>query len=122
MLPRIPTAPATQRPFPAYYPPTTKLMDVLVIEEALLEIVHGLCYEEVIIFSLTCKAVREQVFPPFDLEYRVPKLKKACCAGGDKGTCVLCQKIVCSVSLIFMLSFPTHTSPHLTPPHITTFA
>lgn len=77
--------------------PETKLTHLLVIEHVLLNIVDHSHYEDIINLSLTCRAVRETVFPPRDLEYRVPKLKTRCCETSTKTGCLYCNKKICFV-------------------------
>ena len=61
-----------------YHVPKTKLMVILNIEHVLLNVVDYMHHEDVVNLSLTCKAIRVAVYPPNDLEFRVPKLEKHC--------------------------------------------
>lgn len=58
--------------------PDSKFTDVLAIEHILLGVVDYLHFEDVVNLSLVCRAVREVVYPPNDLSFRVPKLNKHC--------------------------------------------
>ncbi|KAF2798360.1 hypothetical protein K505DRAFT_414386 [Melanomma pulvis-pyrius CBS 109.77] len=72
-----------------------KLQQFLTIEHVLLVLVDNLHYEDVINLSLTCKSVREAVFPHRDLNYRIPKLKKRVCNEDSKKPCLYCNKKIC---------------------------
>jgi hypothetical protein len=61
-----------------YHIPKTKLMKVLNIEHVLLNVVEYMHHGDVVNLSLACRAVREAVYPAGDLEFRRPKLEKAC--------------------------------------------
>lgn len=61
-----------------YHIPKTKLMKVLNIEHVLLNVVEYMHHRDVVNLSLACRAVREAVYPARDLEFRRPKLEKAC--------------------------------------------
>jgi hypothetical protein len=58
--------------------PKTMLMDVLAIEHVLLNMADYMHFGDVVNLSMTCRAVREVVYPPQDLDYRVPKLTRHC--------------------------------------------
>lgn len=58
--------------------PNTKLTHILTIEHVLLNVVEYLHFEDVVNLSLTRRAIRELVYPPRDLEHRVPKLLRHC--------------------------------------------
>lgn len=104
-----PSYPKPQRPFLTYHVPETKLMDVLVLEEAVLKIVEDMCWTDIVNFSLACKAVREQVFPPRDLEWRVPKLEKSSrCFRTPRSKCLYCGIMVCLVSFRLLIGH-SHT-------------
>ncbi|CAI6333756.1 unnamed protein product [Periconia digitata] len=100
----IPCPPRPQQPFISYKTPKTKLMDILVIEEVVLEIVKGLCWQDVVHFSMTSKAVREQIFPPRDLAYRVPKMKSLSCGSYPKSRCYYCDILICHVFISHLSS------------------
>lgn len=74
-----------------------KLQEVLTIEHVLLNIVNHSHYEDIINLSLTCRAVREAVFPGRDLKHRIPKLRHHCCNKESKKTCMYCNKNICQV-------------------------
>lgn len=59
-----------------YDVPNTKLIQVLNIEHLLLTVVEYMHNGDVVNLGLTCRAVREAVYPSNDLGYRVPKLLK----------------------------------------------
>lgn len=73
--------------YQSFEAPKSKLTDVLAIEHVLLNVVDYLHFEDVVNLSLTCRAVREVVYPPQDLDYRVPKLTRRC---------EYCQTLHCS--------------------------
>lgn len=72
-----------------------KLQEILSIEHVLLNVVDYLCYEDVINFSLSSKAVREAMYPSRDMDHRIPKLKKHCCETVTKKSCLYCNKKIC---------------------------
>lgn len=73
-------------------------MDILIIEHILLNIVDHMHYQDVINLGMACKAVRSVVYPPMDLEYRIPKLIDRSCGPWPKRNCLYCNKKICDVS------------------------
>jgi hypothetical protein len=106
--------------------PKTMLTDVFAIEHVLLNVVDYMHFGDVVNLSLTCRAVREVVYPPKDLDYRVPKLMRHCeyslpsyclppnatewfqflaqptdvlssgCSFGEQNKCLYCNNKLCS--------------------------
>ncbi|KAF2012638.1 hypothetical protein BU24DRAFT_425273 [Aaosphaeria arxii CBS 175.79] len=76
-----------------------KLLQVLYLEHALLAIVENLCYQDIVYFSLSSKAVREAIYPGNDLQYRVPKLKRNCCEAETRTHCIYCNKWICTTCI-----------------------
>ncbi|KAF2446338.1 hypothetical protein P171DRAFT_430502 [Karstenula rhodostoma CBS 690.94] len=81
--------------YQSFEAPKSKLTDVLAIEHVLLNMVDYLHFEDVVNLSLTCRAVREVVYPPRDLDYRVPKLTRHCCSIAEESKCLYCNNKIC---------------------------
>ncbi|KIW09227.1 uncharacterized protein PV09_00154 [Verruconis gallopava] len=73
---------------------STKMEQVLALEEALLVIASELHYQDLIRLSWTSKSIRELVFPAGDLKMRKKKLRRVTCVHNTL-TCWNCNIKVC---------------------------
>ncbi|KAL5414534.1 hypothetical protein PMIN04_008993 [Paraphaeosphaeria minitans] len=81
--------------YQSFEAPKTKLTNVLAIEHVLLNLIGYIHFEDVVNLSRTCRAVREVVYPPQDLDYRVPKLTRHCCSIAEQSKCLYCNNKIC---------------------------
>ncbi|KAF2272277.1 uncharacterized protein EI97DRAFT_229200 [Westerdykella ornata] len=112
-----PPVPAPCAPGEDHFEPPGGLQKVLTIEHLLLNIVDGMCYDDVKSLSLASRDIREAVFPSRDLEYRVPKLRERCCSQGRK-ICPYCPSPICELCKrqVQWLGIPSrHHAQHCNP-------
>ncbi|KAK7190155.1 hypothetical protein PSPO01_03876 [Paraphaeosphaeria sporulosa] len=81
--------------YQSFEAPKTKLTNVLAIEHVLLNVTDYLHHDDVVHLSMTCRAVREVVYPSEDLDYRVPKLTRHCCSISEASKCLYCNNKIC---------------------------
>jgi hypothetical protein len=104
---------------------TTKVEEVLALEEAILVIAAELHYTDLVRLGRTSKSMRELVFPQGDLKMRKAKLRKATCRRelAAPNPCWNCNVKICMVSggpLVFLECLdPTNAAYRLAPPTLT---
>lgn len=76
------------------------LSDFLSVYDMLMAVTEDMHYLDVMTLSLVSKSVREVVLPAHDFDRRIKTFRRYTCPGKKKVECWICDKQICTVSLI----------------------